>query len=307
MRIVFMGTPEFARKSLERLYSDRYDIAGVFTQEDKPRNRGMKMSFSPVKELALSKNTPVLQPTSLKDGLAIKSLKELYCDLVVVVSYGMMLPNDFLAIPPLGCINIHGSLLPKYRGASPVQSAVLNGDKETGLTSMYISEKMDSGDIILTKNTPIGDDETSGDLFERLSILSAELLSETVDAIFKGSAKRVPQNHNEATYTTLITKDMAPIEWSKSAFEIKNKVRGLQPWPVATIELNGVTLKVFSVDITTTKTDERPGSIISHGKSGIEVACGNGSVIIKELQAPGGKRMSAADYLRGNPITKEAL
>jgi len=302
MRIVFMGTPEFAGKSLERLYADGCEIVGVFTQEDKPRNRGMNMSFSPVKELALSHGTPVFQPSTLRDGDSVRTLKELRCDLVALVAYGMMLPKELLDAPPLGCINIHGSLLPKYRGPSPIQYAVLNGDKETGVTSMYISEKMDSGDILLTKKTMIGDEETSGELFERLSVLGSELLSETVDAISTGQAKRIPQNNEEATYTALLTKSMSPIDWNKSAFEIKCKVRGLQPWPVATMEIRGNILKVFSVDIEYKNTGKHPGSIISSGKSGIEVACADGSVMIKELQAPGGKRMSAVEFLRGNPL-----
>ena len=304
MRIIFMGTPEFAKKSLERLYSDGYDIVGVFTQEDKPRNRGMKLSFSPVKELAVSYGTPVFQPATLRDGKAADLIKELQCDIITVVAYGKILPKEIIDIPPLGCINIHGSLLPKYRGASPIQYAILNGEKETGVTSMYLSEEMDAGDMLLVKKIAIGDDETSIDLFERLSVLGAQLLSETVYAISQGLAVRIPQNHDEATFAPLLKKEMSPIDWTSSPHEIKCKVRGLLPWPVATMDLDGKTIKVFSVESTDNATEMSPGSIVSCGEAELEVACKGGSIIINQLQAPGGKRMSAKDYLRGNPTNK---
>jgi len=300
MRIVFMGTPEFAAKSLERLYNDGHEIAGVFTQADKPRNRGMKLSFSPVKELALAHGTPVFQPDTLKDGVAANIIRELNCDLLALVAYGKILTKEIIELPPYGSINIHGSILPKYRGAAPIQHAILNGDTETGVTSQYIFEEMDAGDIILTKKTTIGEDETSGELFDRLCILGAELLSETVEAIEKGTARRTPQNPDKVTYAPKLTREMSPIDWTKKALEIKNKVRGLSPWPAATMELDGKTLKVFSVDINDKQTNTPHGSIIYTGKEGIEIACADGSVIIREVQAPGGKRMSAADYLRGN-------
>jgi len=297
-----MGTPDFAAESLKRLYDDGFDIAGVFTQPDKPGNRGMKLNISPVKELALSYGTRVFQPVTLKDGKSAGLIKSLECELIVVVAYGKMLPNDILEIPPLGCINIHGSLLPKYRGASPVQHAIINGENETGVTSQYISEEMDAGDILLVKKTAINDEETSADLMKRLSRLGAELLSDTVRSISRGEINPVRQNHNEATYAPLLTKDMSPIDWTKSAFSIKCLVRGLLPWPVATMSYGKYVLKVFSVDITENISGKQPGCIISTGKHGIEVACGNGSVFVKELQAPGGKRMPAADFIRGNAI-----
>jgi len=302
VRIVFMGTPEFAAQSLARLYADGYDIAGVFTQADKPKNRGMKLSVSPVKELALANNTAVYQPITLKDGIAANIIRELKCDLLVVVAYGKMLPKEILDIPRLGSINIHGSILPKYRGAAPIQHAVINGEPVTGVTSQYICEEMDAGDIILIKETDIGEDETSADLFERLSVFGAELLSETVDAISKGTAKRTAQNTAEVTYAPMLTKPLSPIDWTKNAKAIRNLVRGLIPWPVATMEIGGNILKVFSVEISESPTGKAPGSIVSSGQSGIEIACADGSVTVKQVQASGGKRMSAADYLRGNPI-----
>jgi len=302
MRIVFMGTPDFAVKSLERLYIDGHDIAGVFTQADKPRSRGMKLSFSPVKGLALSYDTPIFQPATLKDGAADGVIKDLCCDLIVVVAYGKFLPESILNLPPAGCINIHGSILPKYRGAAPVQHAILNGDTETGVTSQFMAEEMDAGDILFIKRTSIDENETSVDLFKKLSVLGAELLSETIDAIGKGKVKRIPQNSSEATYAPLLKKEMSPIDWTKDAHSIKCAVRGLIPWPVATMELDGTILKVFSADTTNSKIDVQPGSIVSATQEGIEVACADGTVIIKEIQAPGGKIMPAADYLRGNPI-----
>jgi len=298
MRIVFMGTPEFARKSLERLYNDGHDIAGVFTRPDKPRSRGMKLSYSPVKELALKQGSTVYQPSKLSAEL----FENIDCDLIAVVAYGKLLPKEILEIPAFGCINIHGSLLPKYRGAAPVQHAILNCEKETGVTSMYLSEGMDAGDIMYTRTTQIGEDETAGELSERLGVLGAELLSFTIDMIGRGEVASSPQNHNEATFAPLLTKEMSPIDWSKSACEIKGKVRSLIPWPVATTELGGKVLRVFSVDITANQTSLTPGAVIPYSKSGLEIACGDGTVIIKELQAPGGRIMSAADYLRGNTI-----
>jgi len=304
MRIVFMGTPEFAVKSLERLYDDGHDIAGIFTGADKPKNRGLNLGINPVKQLALIKGTPVYQPHTLKDGESAKIIKELNCDIIVVVAYGKKLTKEILDIPPLGCINIHGSLLPKYRGASPIQHAIINGETETGVTSMYVIEEMDAGDIIFSKKTTIGDNETSLDLFNRLSVLGACLLSETITAVAQGTVKRIKQNKQEVTYAPMLKKEMSPIDWTKTAKAIKAQVRGLIPWPVATMQLDDCLLKVFSVDINENKTEEAPGTIISLGKNGIEAACSDGTVIIKEVQAAGGKKMPASDYLRGHKQLK---
>jgi methionyl-tRNA formyltransferase len=300
MRIVFFGTPDFAKKPLERLYKDGHDIVGVFTQPDKPRNRGMKLSYSPVKEAAIQHGTPVFQPSTLRDGTALEALKELGCDIIAVVAYGKLFPPEILEFPPFGCVNIHGSLLPKYRGAAPIQWAVLNGEKETGVSSMYMAEEMDAGDVLFTRKTLIGDNETAGELYDRLAVLGAELLSGTIAAIAEGKAVRMPQNHDEATFAPLLSKGMSPIDWFETAYMIKCKVRGLNPWPVATTELNGAACKVFSVDISGQKAAAAPGEVVSTGESGIEIACADGSVFIKELQAPGGKRMPAADYIRGH-------
>jgi len=299
MRIVFMGTPEFARKSLESLYDDGHDIAGVFTQPDKPRSRGLKPGFSQVKALALEHNTPVFQPTTLKDGSAAAIVRELQCDLICVVAYAKLLTPDILEIPKYGCINIHGSLLPKYRGAAPIQWAIINGETETGVTSMQVREKMDVGEILLVYKTSIGDDETAGELFTRLGQSGAILLSETVDAISRGALVRHPQNDREATHAPPLSRVMSPIDWNDTAIRIKCKVRGLNPWPSATAEIFGTLCKILKVDVTGRYTGYPPGEIVSVGKDGIEIACADGTVMIKELQAPGRKRMPAGDYLHG--------
>jgi len=299
-----MGTPEFAVPSLERLYHDGHDVAAVFTQPDKKRNRGMNLSFSPVKQLALAHSTPVYQPESLKDGEALEILRELECELIAVVAYGKLLPREILELPRLGCVNIHGSLLPKYRGAAPIQWAVINGETETGVTAMMMAEGLDAGDMLLCKKTAIGENETSGDLHDRLSILGAELLSDTVTAISRGEAVRIPQDSNAATFAPPLGKSMSPIDWTDTALNIKNKIRGLNPWPVATAEFQGTTYKIFAADIVQRETKDIPGTIISAGEAGLVVACADGIVTIKELQAPGGRRMAAADFLRGNSLCR---
>lgn len=297
-----MGTPIFARRSLERLYSDGCNIVGVFTQPDKPRCRGLKVTYSPVKELALAHGTPVFQPWTLKDGAAVDTLRELDCELIVIVAYGRILPHEILTIPVYGAINIHGSILPKYRGAAPIQWAILNGEKETGATSIIISDVVDAGDILLVKKTEIGEEETAGELFERLSFIGAELLSETIGVIVRGEAVRIPQNPDEVTHAPHLTREHSPIDWNESAAAIKRKVRGLNPWPAASAMLSGKLCKVLKVDVGSVDPHKRPGEIVSTGKHGIEIACSDATIIIKELQAPGGKRLAAADYIRGHTI-----
>lgn len=302
MRIVFMGTPEFAAVSLKRLYADGFQVCGVFTQPDKQRARGMNLAQSPVKTLALAHGTPVFHPETLRDGNALSALNELKPDLIAVVAYGKLLPSNILSLPKYGCINIHGSILPKYRGAAPIQWAVLNGERETGVTSMYMAEELDAGDIIMIKKTEIFADETSGALYDRLGILGAALLSDTITAIENGSASRIKQDGAKATYAPPLSKGMSPIIWAKNAEEILCKIRGLNPWPAATAEINGVVFKVFKAEATKQQTGNAPGSIVNAGKEGIEIACKDGTVLIKELQAPGGKRLAATEYLKGHPI-----
>ena len=302
MKIVFMGTPDFAAASLKRLYESGHDVAAVFTQPDKPKNRGLRLAPSPVKELAAARGTPVCQPQSLRDGEAERVLREIKPDVIAVVAYGRILPQAVLDIPPLGCVNIHASILPRLRGAAPVQWAVLNGDTETGVTSMYMAPELDAGDIIFVKKTPIGEEETAGELYARLAEMGGELLIETLDAIEQGTAPRIPQDHALATYAPPITKEIAPIDWTRTCREISCHVRGLNPWPVATAELFGTALKIYKVKAEPGTTGAEPGTVLSAGNDGIKVACSDGAVAVLEVQAPGKKRMPASDWLRGRRL-----
>ena len=306
MRIVFMGTPDFASASLKKLIDERFDVVGVFTQPDKPKGRGMELCASPVKELALENGLPVFQPVKMRDGTALAQIKALEPDILVVVAYGRILPDDILAVPKYGAINVHGSLLPKYRGAAPIQWAVLNGDKITGVTTMYLASEMDTGDIIYTAETEIGEYETSGELFDRLKDMGAELLVKTLRDIDAGTAPRTPQDHSKASYVTMLDKSICPIDWNKTPREVLKHIYGLQPWPVATMELEGKTVRVFAAKYTDGKTEKVPGVVVSTDKGGLEIACADGeTLLITELQAPGKKRMGAEDYLRGHQIKVE--
>lgn len=303
MRVVFMGTPDFAAESLKKLIDEKYDIAAVFTQPDKPKNRGMQLSYSPVKELALKHGLDVYQPEKLRDGKASEIIKSLEPDILVVVAYGKILPDDMLSIAKYGAVNVHGSLLPKYRGAAPIQWAVLNGDGKTGVTTMYLDSKMDTGDIIYTDETEIGEFETSGELFDRLMSMGAELLDKTLRDIEAGIAPRIPQEHDKASYVTVLDKSMSPVDWTKTPREIVKWIYGMQPWPVATANIDGEVFKLFAAEYTDNTTDKPCGSIVYAGKKGIEFACGGGkTLMITELQAPGKKRMKACDYLLGHQI-----
>ena len=306
MRIFFMGTPDFASASLKKLIDERFDVVGVFTQPDKPKGRGMELCASPVKELALENGLPVFQPVKMRDGTALAQIKALEPDILVVVAYGRILPDDILAVPKYGAINVHGSLLPKYRGAAPIQWAVLNGDKITGVTTMYLASEMDTGDIIYTAETEIGEYETSGELFDRLKDMGAELLVKTLRDIDAGIAPRTPQDHSKASYVTMLDKSICPIDWNKTPREVLKHIYGLQPWPVATMELEGKTVRVFAAKYTDGKTEKVPGAVVSTDKGGLEIACADGeTLLITELQAPGKKRMGAEDYLRGHQIKVE--
>ncbi|MEA4965695.1 MAG: methionyl-tRNA formyltransferase [Oscillospiraceae bacterium] len=303
MRIVFMGTPEIAATCLQRLLEDGHEIAAVYTKPDTPKGRGHKLAVSPVKALALSRGLPVQQPTTFRDDAVCDELRALCPALIAVVAYGKILPQRVLDIPPQGCINIHGSLLPALRGSGPVQWAILNHLDETGVTAMYLAAEMDAGDLIAVKKTPIDPMETSGELMDRLAVLSAELLSETVARIENGTAERTPQDARLVTLAPMLTRDLSPIDWSKSRREIIDQVRGLQPWPVATAELGGTWFKIYRVEPTGNTTGKAPGTLLALTRQGLEIACGGGDVLaITALQAEGGKRMAAADYFRGHPI-----
>lgn len=307
MRILFMGTPDFAVPSLKRLSEDGHTVCGVFTQPDKRKNRGHKLIFSPVKEYALSQNIPVHQPVTLKDGEALELVRTLLPDLIVAAAYGKIIPAEFLSIPKYGAINVHSSLLPKYRGAAPIHRAIMDGEAETGVTIMYMAPELDAGDIILQKRVRIKPDEDSEALSVRLSELGAEALSEAVTALSDGTAPRIPQDHRKATYAHMLSRELSPVDWTRSAHAIHCQIRGLLPWPCATTDrIDGNTeqpLKLYRAVETGESTSVCPGVIVSAGKDGIEIACGDGKILrITELQASGGKRMSAAAYLLGHPV-----
>lgn len=303
MRIVFMGTPEFAVPSLRQLIADGHEIVCVLTQPDKPKNRGMKLMPSPVKVVAMEHQIEVYQPATLKSGEALERLSALKPELIVVAAYGKILPKEILDLPRLGCINVHSSLLPRYRGAAPINWAILNGETETGVTIMYMAEGLDTGDIISQRATAVDPDETVESLHDRLALLGAELLGETVAAIGAGTAQRVPQNDAESCYAPMLSRQLSPIDFSRSAHEIHNQVRGLIPWPATTMEIKGQTFKIFAVEETGMDSTQGAGTLLGADKQGINVVCGDGKVLrILELQAPGKKRMRAVDYLRGHPL-----
>ena len=303
MRVVFMGTPDIAATCLKKILSDGFEVVGVYTQPDRPKGRGMKMLPSPVKEVALAAGIPVFQPENFREEETVEALRALKPDVCAVVAYGRILPQKVLDVPKLGCINIHASVLPKYRGSAPYQWAVLDGLRETGVTAMYLCREMDAGDIIDVSKTPIGENETAGELLDRLAVLGADLLSKTLGRFAsEGKVPAVPQNPDEVCYAPMLDKTMCPIDWTKTARQVHNHVRGLHPWPVATMELQGKKFKVHETRMVSGS--GTPGQILGLTKTGLVVACGEGAVEITSLQAEGGKRMAAPDYFRGHPLER---
>ncbi len=308
MKIVFMGTPDFALPSLGTLLKAGHDVAAVFTQTDKPKGRGNKITFSPVKEFALSHEIPVYQPQSLKKEEAQYSdiIKRIKPDIIVVVAYGKLLPPEILGIPKYGCVNVHGSLLPKYRGAAPVQWTVLNGDSVGGVTTMLMSEGLDTGDMLLKAEVAVGENETSSELYDRLAKVGAELLIKTLDGIADKSITPIKQDDSLASYAPMLSKDMCQIDFSLSADEVHHKICGLSDWPCASCMLNGKKLKVYRSEIVSKSGQVRPvGKVVN--ESDFTVACGEGTIRFTEVQAEGSKRMPAADYLRGHRIEKGTI
>ena len=302
MRVVFMGTPDIAATCLKQILSAGMDVVGVYTQPDRPKNRGMKLAISPVKEVALAHDLPVYQPENFREEDTVEQLRQLQPDVVAVVAYGRILPQKVLDIPTKGCINIHASLLPAYRGSAPYQWAVLNGEKVTGVTAMYLCREMDAGDIIDAVQTPIEPNETAGELLDRLAVLGAQLLEKTLDAMAAGEVQRTRQDEALVTYAPMLDKSICPIDWTKAAQQVHDHVRGLSPWPVATAEIAGTRFKIHSTVIVPGKQNAAPGTILALTKTGLQVACGEGAVEIRMLQAEGGKRMAAPDYFRGHPL-----
>lgn len=304
MKIVFMGTPDFAVPTLEKLYESGHEVAAVFTQPDKPKGRGYKLAPPPVKVLALEHNTPVYQPNSLKKEPEMWDiLKDIAPDFIVVAAYGKILPKQVLDIPKYHCVNVHGSLLPKYRGAAPIQWSVLNGDEVTGITTMLMGEGLDTGDILMQQSTPIGENETAAELFDRLAVIGADLLITTLDKIVKGEITPVKQDESLATYAEMLSKDMCMIDFAKPVKDVHKKICGLSDWPCAVTTLEGKRLKVFRSEIASIKAvSQAPGTVVD--AKCLCVSCADGVIKLTEVQAEGSKRMKAEDYLRGKPVAQ---
>ncbi len=298
IRTVFMGTPEFALPTLEGLIAAGVDLCAVYTQPDRPKGRGKKLTPPPVKELARQHGIPVHQPARLRDPAAVEQLRTLAPDLIVVVAYGQILPKSVLDIPRYGCINVHASLLPRYRGAAPINRAVIDGEAMTGVTTMYMDVGLDTGDMLVKLSLPIGPQETAGQLHGRLAVLGREAMEETLRRLCAGTLERIPQDDEQSNYAPMLKKEEGRIDWSQSAEQIHNQVRGLDPWPGAYSVLNGETLKMAG---TTPEPDDgaAPGTIVEASAKGVCIACGQGVLRVRELQLPGKKRLAAADFLRG--------
>lgn len=301
MRVVFMGTPEFAVPCLQKLIDCGHDVRGVFTQPDKPQGRKMILTAPPVKQLALENNIPVYQPQKMKDGTALEMLKEADPELVIVVAYGKILPKEILEYPKYGCINIHASLLPDLRGAAPIQWSVINGFNKTGVTSMQMDEGLDTGDMLLKGEIEIGENDTAGEMHDKLSLLGAEILEKTIALLLDNKLTPEKQDHEKFTYAPMLSKELSPIDWNLSAAEVHNKIRGLSPWPSATAVLNGKKVKIHR-SIRVAHKGASSGEIVETGKQLI-VSCGDGECIeILNIQAEGKKAMSAVDFMRGNSL-----
>lgn len=303
MNVIFMGTPEFAVPCLTRLIEDGHTVSLVVTQGDKPRGRGQKLMPPPVKACAIEHGIPVFQPTTLKDEAVQEELRRYQADVIVVVAYGKILPRAVLTMPPHGCINVHASLLPQYRGAAPIQWAVLNGEQESGVTTMYMDVGLDTGDMLLKSHCPITDDMTAGELHDVLSLQGAEVLSDTLKALENGTLTRIPQT-GETCYASMLDKSLCAMDFTKPATVLHNQVRGLNPWPVATAKVGGKTLKIHRTRVGA-PCDAKPNRVIATAP--FTVSCGEGtSLILVDVQGEGGRRMAAEDFFRGHPISLHA-
>ena len=305
MRAVFMGTPEIAATVLKSVLASRHEVIAVVTQTDKPKGRGHEMAFPPVKEVALEAGIPVLQPQRARDEAFIEELKALNPDIILVAAYGKLLPKALLDMPKFGCINVHASLLPKYRGASPIQWAVLNGDEKSGVTIMHMAETMDTGDIIMTKEVMLTAEETAGSLHDKLADIGGPLLIEAMDALETGRAPRIRQNEEEATHVRMLDKTMGNLDFSQPAVQLERWIRGLNPWPTAYTKLDGKMLKLWKAEVVSTEElakevkNQKPGTILAVAKDSFDVLTGDGVLRVKELQLEGKRKMTAEEFLRG--------
>lgn len=307
-RVIFFGTPEFAVPSLNALIEAGEDVVSVVTQPDRPKGRGRVIRPSPIKELALKHGIPVLFPERIRDEVFIQGLKDLTPDLIIVVAYGRILPKEILEIPPLGCINLHASLLPSYRGAAPINWTIIKGEKETGVTTILMDEGMDTGPILLSERVLIGDDETAGELSKRLAYQGAGLLLRTIEGIRTDSIRPTPQDHSRATYAPMLKKEDGHIDWSKGGAEdIRNLVRGMNPWPGAYTYWQGIRINIYKGRIREDGIKDRPGTVLRASSEGIEVATGRGIFVITELQPEGRKRMEASEFLKGYRVEKNKV
>lgn len=302
MKIVFMGTPDIAVPCLQKIIDEKYEILGVVTQPDKPKGRGKKLGMSPVKELSIENNIPVYQPVKARDKEFIDTIKSLNPDVIVVVAFGQILPKGILEIPKLGCINVHVSLLPKYRGAAPINWVIINGEEKTGVTTMYMDEGLDTGDMILKTEVNLDENITAGELHDKMMNIGAETLKETLRLIEEGNAPREVQNHEEFSYAPIMNKSLGNIDFSKSAREIHNLVRGVNPWPSAYTTYNDVIMKVWKTKVLDEKSTKDAGTIIDVSKDGIKVSTIDNVLLIEEIQMPNKKRMLVGEYIKGNTI-----
>ncbi len=304
MNIVFMGTPEFAVPSLEILIK-KFSVKGVFTQPDRPKGRGKKLGISAVKQCALKYNIPVYQPIKLKNNQeSINAIRDMEPDFIVVIAFGQILTKEVLDIPKFGCINLHGSLLPKYRGAAPINFSIINGEKISGNTTIIMDEGIDTGDMILKDEVEITEDMTSGELHDILMARGGNLLVKSLEGIYNGTLSPIPQIEEEGTYATKLDKNIARIDWNKSSLDIHNHIRGMNPWPIAYTMYDDSTMKIYKSSVIEKKSKESPGTILEVNGEGIEVATKDGVILIKEIQFPNGKQMKIKDYLNGNSINK---
>lgn len=312
MKVVFMGTPDFAVGTLEALLKSEHEVAAVVTQPDKPKGRGKSMQFPPVKEVAVKAGIPVLQPVKVRSAEAVEEIRAFQPDAIVVVAFGQLIPREILEMPKFGCINVHASLLPKYRGAAPIQWAVIQGEKTSGVTTMRMDEGLDTGDMLLTEEVELEKDETGGSLFDKLSQVGADLLIRTLKELEEGTVTaRTQPRESPTAYAAMLKKEMGLMDWNRSAVELERLIRGLNPWPSAYTYINGKTLKIWKAAVCGQPEDDRdariPGMVAEVGKDAFRVQTGDGLLEIREVQLEGKKRMAAADFMRGYEIKEHLL